>query len=89
MASKSRTLYTGFTNSLFGRVWDHKTGRNEGFSKKYNCTKLVYYEEHQYVLNAMAREKQIKKWRRSKKIALIESINPEWKDLAEDWYDDY
>jgi len=90
MASKSGTLYTGFSNNLYGRVYQHKNDLNENcFTKKYQCHKLVYYEEHQYILNAFERGKQIKKWNRKKKENLIKIINPSWKDLAEDWYKDY
>jgi len=88
MASESGTLYTGITNNIEGRVYEHKNNVNDGFTKKYKCHKLVYFEEHQYVLNAIDREKQIKKWRREKKEALIRIENPSWKDLAVDWYTD-
>jgi len=88
MASESGTLYIGFTNGIEWRVYQHKNDLIDGFTKKYQCHKLVYFEEHQYVLNALDREKQIKKWRREKKENLIKSINPLWKDLAEDWYSD-
>ena len=86
MASDTGTLYTGFTNIIHNRVRQHKDCEIDGFTKKYGCHKLVYYEEHQYVNNALAREDQIKKWSRSKKEALINTLNPSWKDLAEDWY---
>ena len=79
-------LYTGMTNSLERRVWQHKTGAIPGFTKKYNCHKLVYYEIYDEVTQAIAREKQVKPWRREKKIALIVSMNPDWDDLAADWY---
>ena len=81
MASPSGTLYIGMTNNLIRRVAEHKEEKVEGFSKKYSCNKLVYYEHHQYVYNAIEREKEIKKWRREKKEALIKKINPHWKDL--------
>ena len=84
MTNKSKTLYTGITNNLQKRVFEHKNKLVEGFTKKYNITKLVYYEMTRDVKNAIIREKQIKGWLRSKKIALIESVNPEWKDLSED-----
>ncbi|MBI3786665.1 MAG: GIY-YIG nuclease family protein [Ignavibacteriales bacterium] len=87
MTNKSKTLYTGFTNNLERRVCEHKNRINSDFTSKYNITKLLYYE---VALNADAgivREKQIKGWLRIKKIALIESVNPQWKDLASDWYD--
>ena len=85
MSNHSRTLYTGMTNDLKRRVWQHKEKRIEGFTKQYNITQLVFYESTNDVHVAIAREKQIKGWLRAKKIALIESMNPEWKDLAEGW----
>jgi putative endonuclease len=85
MASRSRTLYIGFSNQLDVRVKQHKEGAFEGFSKTYHCTRLVFFERHQYVLNALARERQLKRWSRTKKIALIEGLNPTWLDLSEDW----
>ena len=87
MASESGTLYVGFTNGLEHRVHQHKTGFYDGFTKWYQCHKLVYYEEHQYVLNAIDREKQIKRWRREKKEDLIRTINPQWRDLSIGWYE--
>jgi putative endonuclease len=87
MTNKSRTLYTGVTNNLERRVYEHKHKIIPGFMSKYNITKLVYYEETDNINVAIAREKQIKGWLRAKKIALIESENPEWKDLSLDWYD--
>ena len=87
MASKSRTLYIGVTGNLERRVFEHKSKLVEGFTRKYNVTELVYYEETNDVQNAIAREKQLKGWLRAKKIALIESLNPEWKDLSLDWYE--
>lgn len=86
MTNKSRTLYTGVTNNLERRVYEHKNKLVAGFTSKYNITKLVYYEETNDVNVALAREKQIKGWLRAKKIALIESENPEWKDLSIEWY---
>jgi len=86
MTNKSGTLYVGVTNNLERRIFEHKNSLIEGFTKKYKINKLIYYEETNDVLTAIAREKQIKGWRREKKIALIESTNPEWKDLSEDWY---
>jgi putative endonuclease len=82
MTNKSRTLYTGVTNDLERRVYEHKNKLVEGFTKKYNITQLVYWEEYGDIREAIAREKQIKGWLRAKKIALIESINPDWKDLS-------
>jgi len=82
LTNNSKTLYTGVTNNLIRRIYEHKNKFVEGFSKKYNLTKLVYYEISEDVRSAIAREKQIKGWLRSKKIKLIESMNPEWKDLS-------
>jgi putative endonuclease len=87
MTSPSGTLYTGTTNNLKRRVYEHKHKLIEGFTQKYNVTRLVYFEETGDVSAAIAREKQIKGWRRSKKIALIESLNPKWQDLSDGWYD--
>jgi putative endonuclease len=86
MASSSGTLYVGMTNSLIRRVSQHKRGEIEGFSKKYNCKKLVYYEIGRDVNAIIAREKQIKNWRREKKEWLIKQMNPQWKDLYEDLF---
>ena len=85
MTNKSRTLYTGMTSDLKKRVWEHKQKLVEGFTKKYNISRLVYWEDTGDVHSAIIREKQIKGWLRAKKIALIETMNPEWKDLSEDW----
>jgi putative endonuclease len=87
MTNLSKTLYTGVTNNLERRVYEHKRKLVPGFTSKYNITKLVYYEEGNDVSAALAREKQIKGWLRAKKIALIQSVNPEWRDLSLDWYD--
>lgn len=86
MTNKSRRLYTGVTNNLERRVYEHKHKLLPGFTSKYNITKLVFFEAGDDISVAIAREKQIKGWLRAKKIALIESMNPEWKDLSEDWY---
>jgi putative endonuclease len=86
MTNYSKTLYTGVTNDLIRRVYEHKNKMVEGFTKKYNITKLVYFEETGDVEAAIAREKRIKGWLRSKKIALIESANPKWKDLSAEWF---
>jgi len=86
MTNHSGTLYTGVTNDLRRRVWEHKQKLIEGFTKRYNITRLVYYEETPDVTAAIAREKQSKGWLRKKKIALIESLNPGWKDLSDGWY---
>jgi putative endonuclease len=86
MTNKSKTLYTGMTNDLLRRVYEHKHKLIDGFTKKYNITKLVYFDETSDVNEAIAFEKKIKGWTRAKKIALIESINPQWLDLSQDWY---
>lgn len=86
MASLSRVLYTGVTSDLHRRVWEHKEKQLEGFTKRYNVTRLVYYEETSDVRVAIEREKQIKGWTRAKKVALLESVNSGWSDLSEGWY---
>jgi putative endonuclease len=86
MTNRSKTLYTGVTNDLTLRVYEHKKKMIDGFTKKYNITKLVYFEETNDIVSAITREKQIKGWLRSKKIALIESMNPKWGDLSEEWF---
>ena len=86
-ANGKRTLYVGVTNNLLRRVYEHKHKLVEGFTKKYNLTYLAYYDETTDVMSAIEREKLIKGWNRSKKIELIESVNPRWQDLAMDWYD--
>ncbi len=85
MSSLQKAIYIGVTNDLERRVSEHKAKIYEGFSKRYNCTILVYYEYFTDINEAIDREKQIKKWRREKKIWLIESENPNWKDLAFDY----
>jgi len=86
MVSTSGTLYIGITNNLERRVWEHQHDLIPGFTKKYQCHKLVYCEHSQDVNAAIAREKQLKRWRRSKKIELIEKENSPWQDLSKDWY---
>ena len=88
LTNGKRTLYTGVTSDLVRRVYEHRHKLVDGFTKSYNLTWLAYYEATSDVESAIAREKQIKGWRRSKKVALIESANPEWKDLAMEWYDE-
>ena len=84
MANKRNgTLYTGVTTRLVQRVGEHKQGLTKGFTSKYGCTLLVYYEPHEDMLAAIAREKQIKSGSRAKKLALIEVMNPDWRDLYE------
>ena len=85
MTNGVRTLYIGVTNNLMRRVFEHKEKLAEGFTKKYNITMLVCYETTGDIQAAIAREKQLKSWRRSKKIALIESSNPQWKDFSLGW----
>ena len=82
LASKQNgTLYVGVTSNLKKRIWEHKEKIVEGFTKKYNISKLVYFEQTENVLSALIREKQLKKWKRKWKIDLIEKENPQWKDL--------
>ena len=83
---KQGVLYIGVTNDLERRMYEHKNKIIPGFASKYNLKKLVYFEETIDVSAAIAREKQIKGWLRKKKVALIESDNPEWDDLSEEWY---
>ena len=85
MASKSGVLYTGVTSNLEGRAWQHKNKAMKGFTSKYNVDKLAWYECTSDIEAAIRREKQIKNWRRSWKVALIESVNPKWIDLSEEW----
>jgi len=87
MTNRSGTLYIGVTNDLVRRVHEHKTKSIEGFTSKYNLTQLVYYEAGADIREAIAREKQLKGWRRSKKLALINSSNPKWIDLGDTWFD--
>jgi len=86
LSSKSRRIYTGVTNNLERRVWEHKNKLAEGFTKRYKIDRLVYFEQTDDVISAISREKQIKGWLRSKKIKLIESTNPTWEDLSESWH---
>jgi putative endonuclease len=82
MASLSGVLYVGMTNNLFRRVQEHKDGEREGFTKDYRVRKLVYYEVFDRPRDAITREKEVKGWRRARKIALIESVNATWRDLT-------
>jgi len=86
MTNRSGTLYAGMTNDLRRRVYEHKHGVVPGFTHTYNIDRLLHYEMTTDVLAAIAREKQIKGWLRAKKIALIESKNRDWHDLAADWF---
>ena len=83
LAGKSGVLYLGVTGHLSKRVWQHKPKLVDGFTRKYNLDQLVWFERHSTARGAIAREKEIKKWRRSKKIALIEELNPRWQDLSD------
>ena len=87
LTNRVRTLYVGFCSNLVRRVYEHREGLADGFTRKYNIHWLVYYEETTDVEAAIAREKQIKRWRRSKKVALVDGMNPEWRDLSQGWYD--
>jgi len=87
MASRSHTLYIGVTGDLLRRVFQHKWKEHEGFTARYNCDRLVWFESYPEVQRAIAREKELKGWRRARKIALIEAANPAWVDLSRDWYD--
>jgi putative endonuclease len=87
MTNRSKTLYTGVTNSLVRRVREHKLGIGSGFAAKYRVDRLAYFERFEDVRNAIEREKRIKGWLRIKKIALIVSVNPEWRDLSAEWYE--
>ena len=79
-------LYIGVTRNIERRLYEHKNKLIDGFSKKYNLNVLLFYETTEYALDAIAREKQLKKWNRDKKFALIKSVNPELRDLSEDWW---
>jgi len=85
MASESGVLYIGVTNHLESRTARHKQKQVPGFTSTYNVTKLVYFEPFGDVRDAIAREKQLKRWRRENKVALIESVNPTWRNLSEDF----
>jgi len=85
LTNSSKTLYTGITNTLQRRLYEHQHHLVAGFTSTYHMTRFVYFEETSDVYAALAREKQIKGWVRAKKMALIESINPEWRDVSEAW----
>ena len=87
VASLSHTLYVGVTGNLRKRTFEHKWKEHDGFTEKYNCDRLVWFEVFQDVGKAIAREKQLKGWRREKKIALIEKSNPAWIDLSREWFE--
>jgi putative endonuclease len=85
VAGASRTLYIGVTNNLERRVREHKDGSFGGFTSKYRCNRLVWFERHSWISNAIAREKELKGWLRARKLALIQQNNPTWVDLSEEW----
>ncbi len=87
IANRSHTLYIGVTGDPHKRVFQHKWKEHDGFTERYNCDRLVWFETYQDIRKAIAREKQLKGWRREKKIALIEKANPTWEDLSREWYD--
>ena len=86
MANRARVLYVGVTNDLARRVEEHKRGLVRGFTSRFHVTRLVHFEEFVDIRDAIAREKELKGWRRSRKIELIEQRNLEWQDLAERWF---
>ena len=86
-SGRNGTLYTGVTSELPARMGQHKRGDFEGFSKTYGCKTLVWYERHESIVEAIKREKLIKRWRRAWKLALIEAENPEWRDLSDEWFE--
>ena len=88
MASRSHRLYTGITNNLLRRVFEHRTKRTRSFTARYDMTRLVYYECGSDVLAAIAREKEIKGWSRRRKLSLIQSRNPTFADLAKGWFEE-
>jgi putative endonuclease len=79
-------LYTGVTNEIWRRTWEHKNDITPGFCRDYRVHRLVYFESFRSVTNAIRREKEVKGWLRKKKTALIESVNPTWEDLGEQWF---
>ena len=85
VASRTRVLYCGMSNSVARRTEEHRLAGIPGFAANYQCHRLVWFEHYQYVHNALDREKQIKGWTRAKKIQLIERTNPSWSDLSESW----
>jgi putative endonuclease len=83
-SAKNGTLYIGVTSNLVKRIWEHREGLADGFTKQHNVKQLVWFETHVNVMAAITREKQLKKWNRQWKINLIQTTNPEWRDLYED-----
>ena len=86
-SDNKNTIYIGVTNDLERRVFEHKNKIIKGFTEKYNCVNLVYFEEHNQIVEAIYREKQLKKWNRDWKNQLIEKENPNWLDLSKEWSD--
>ncbi len=84
---KNGTLYVGVTTNLRRRIWEHREGVVEGFSKQYHVTTLVHFEEFSGIRRAISREKELKGWTRNRKVALIEATNPDWNDLAARWFE--
>ncbi|MAI90031.1 GIY-YIG nuclease family protein [Ponticaulis sp.] len=85
-SQRNGTLYTGVTNNLFRRVWEHRNDEGISFTKKYNVHRLVWFEEHGDILQAILREKRIKRWKREWKLKLIEAENPDWMDLYDEQF---
>jgi putative endonuclease len=86
LSNEWRTIYVGVTNDLERRVWEHKNKAVPGFTTRYDIDRLIYFEHFTDIRDAIAREKQIKGWKRFKKVALVDTMNPQWKDLAADWF---
>ena len=85
LASSTGTLYTGATDDLYRRITEHRNGIHSRFAGKYRCHRLVYHEQFDNMTEALAREAEVKGWTRAKKRALVESVNPEWRDLQQSW----
>jgi putative endonuclease len=85
LSSKSRTIYVGLTNNLFARVMEHRAAKVGSYTARYKITRLVYVEKFKYINDAIAREKQLKDWRRERKVKLVDADNPTWDDLADGW----
>ena len=88
LTNRTRTLYVGVTNDLVRRAYEHRSGEIPGFTSRYKIDRLVYFEQFEDIRQAIAREKQIKGWLRSRKVELIEGVNPGWKDLSREWLPD-
>ncbi|WNM58352.1 GIY-YIG nuclease family protein [Candidatus Nitrospira allomarina] len=85
MTNQSGTLYTGITNDLIRRIYEHRQGQGGHFTSRYRITRLLYFEETRDIHAALTREKQLKGWTRTKKLELIVTVNPKWEDLSTDW----